>query len=75
MKKEIRRNRARIAEINARLGEMADLLDTNKRSLTPDEITEKEALVQEKEILQLRTARMVNDEEREIGRASCRERV
>lgn len=64
MKKEIRRNRARIAEINARLGEMADLLDTNKRSLTPDEITEKEALVQEKEILQLRTARMVNDEER-----------
>lgn len=64
MKKEIRKNRARIAEINARLGEMADLLDTNKRSLTPDEITEKEALVQEKEILQLRTARMVNDEER-----------
>ena len=64
MKKEIRRNRARMAEINARLGEMADLLDTNKRSLTPDEITEKEALVQEKEILQLRTARMVNDEER-----------
>ena len=46
MKKEIRKNRARIAEINARLGEMADLLDTNKRSLTPDEITEKEALVQ-----------------------------
>ena len=41
MKKEIRKNRARIAEINARLGEMADLLDTNKRSLTPDEITER----------------------------------
>lgn len=64
MKKEVRKNRARIAEINTRLGEMADLLDTNKRSLTPDEVAEKEALVQEKEILQLRTARMINDEER-----------
>lgn len=48
MKKEIRKNRARIAEINARLGEMADLLDTNKRSLTPDEITEKEAWYKKK---------------------------
>ena len=63
MKKEIRRNRARIAEINTRLSELADLLDTQKRSMSPDEVTEKEALVQEKEILQLRTARMMNDDE------------
>lgn len=59
-KKEIKKSRARIAEINVRLGEMADMLETQKRSLTNDEITEKDALVQEKEILQLRMERAIN---------------
>lgn len=59
-KKEIKKSRARIAEINVRLGEMADMLETQKRSLTNDEITEKDALVQEKEILQLRIERAIN---------------
>lgn len=59
-KKEIKKSRARIAEINVRLGEMADMLETQKRSLTNDEIVEKEALVQEKEILQLRMERAVS---------------
>ena len=47
-KKEIKKSRARIAEINTRLGEMADMLETQKRGLTSDEITEKDALIQEK---------------------------
>lgn len=59
-KKEIKKSRARIAEINVRLGEMADMLETQKRSLTNDEIVEKEALVQEKEILQLRMERAIS---------------
>nr|DAS72748.1 MAG TPA: major capsid protein [Caudoviricetes sp.] len=59
-KKEIKKSRARIAEINVRLGEMADMLETQKRSLTNDEIVEKEALVQEKEILQLRMERTIS---------------
>lgn len=62
-KREIKRQRGRIAEINTRLGEMADQLETNKRSLTTDEITERDALVQEKEILQLRMDRAMNGEE------------
>lgn len=62
-KREIKRKRGRIAEINTRLGEMADQLETNKRSLTPDEITEKDALIQEKEILQLRMEREMAGEQ------------
>lgn len=62
MRKEVRKMRSRIAEINVRLGEMADLLETEKRSLTADELVEKEALVQEKEILQLRCERMMSAE-------------
>lgn len=58
-KKEIKKSRARIAEINTRLGEMADMLETQKRGLTSDEITEKDALIQEKEILQLRMERAI----------------
>mgnify|MGYP000844240518 FL=1 len=58
-KKEIKKSRARIAEINTRLGEMADMLETQKRSLTTDEISEKDALIQEKEILQLRMERAI----------------
>jgi len=58
-KKEIKKSRARIAEINTRLGEMADMLETQKRSLTTDEVSEKDALIQEKEILQLRMERAI----------------
>ncbi|MCP3893900.1 MAG: phage major capsid protein [Bacteroides sp.] len=56
-KKEIKQARVRIAEINTRMGEMADLLESEKRGLTVDEKAEKDALVQEKEILQLRMER------------------
>lgn len=59
-RKEIRKSRERIAEINVRLGEMADLLESEKRSLTKDEQEERNALVQEKEILQLRMERAMN---------------
>lgn len=62
-KNEIRRSRARIAEINTRMGEMADMLETQKRSLTTDEVTERDALVQEKEILQLRMDRVMSGEQ------------
>lgn len=58
--KEIRKARARIAEINTRLGEMADALEAEKRSLTTDEQEERNALVQEKEILQLRMERALS---------------
>lgn len=56
-KVEIKRSKGRIAEINVRLGEIADLLESEKRCMTPDEKEEKNALVQEKEILQLRMDR------------------
>lgn len=53
-RKEKKQMRDRIFEINTRIGEMADNLEKEKRSLTPEEIDERNALVQEKEILQLR---------------------
>lgn len=56
-RKEIKQARIRIAEINTRMGEIADLLESEKRSMSADEKTEKDTLVQEKEILQLRTER------------------
>lgn len=51
---------ARIAEINTRFKEMSDALETEKRSLNPEEIEERNALQQEKEIIQLRLDRMAS---------------
>ena len=56
-RKEIKAARTRIAEINTRMGEIADALEAEKRHMTSDEKVEKLALVQEKEILQLRMDR------------------
>lgn len=53
-RKEKKQMRDRIFEINTRIGEMADNLEKEKRNLTPEETEERNALVQEKEILQLR---------------------
>ena len=53
-RKEKIQMRNRIKEINTRIGEMADNLEKEKRGLTPEETEEKNALIQEKEILQLR---------------------
>ena len=53
-RKEKIQMRNRIQEINIRMGEMADVLEKEKRKLTPDETEERNALVQEKEIMQLR---------------------
>ncbi len=51
------KKRNRVLEINTRLNEMADLLEAEIRALTPDEKVERDALIQEKEILQLRMER------------------
>lgn len=59
-RKEKRSMVQRIQEINTRFKELSDALETEKRSLTPDEIEERNALTQEKEILQLRLDRMNN---------------
>lgn len=56
-KKEKKQMRSRIAEINLRFEEMATAIEKEKRGLTSDEIEERNALVQEKEILQLRFER------------------
>lgn len=56
-KKEKKQMRSRIAEINHRFEELATALETEKRQMTSDEIEERNALVQEKEILQLRLER------------------
>lgn len=56
-KKEKKQMRSRIAEINLRFEEMATAIEREKRGLTSDEIEERNALVQEKEILQLRFER------------------
>lgn len=58
MRKEKRAMIARIQEINTRFKELADVLETEKRSLTSGEMEERNALTQEKEILQLRLDRM-----------------
>lgn len=51
------KKKERVFAINTRLNEMADVLETEKRSMTADELVEMEALKQEKEILQLRQER------------------
>ena len=56
-RKEKKQMRSRIAEINLRFEEMATAIETEKRALTPEEVEERNALVQEKEILQLRLER------------------
>jgi HK97 family phage major capsid protein len=56
-KKEKKQWRSRIAEINLRFEEMATAIETEKRALTSEEVEERNALVQEKEILQLRLER------------------
>lgn len=53
-RKEKKQMRDRIFEIDTRLGEMADNLEKDKRSLTKEEVEERNALIQEKEIMQLR---------------------
>jgi HK97 family phage major capsid protein len=53
-------NKDRIAEINTRLSELADLLEDQKRGLTEEEKAERNALVQEKEIIQLRMERSIH---------------
>lgn len=53
-RKEKIQMRNRIQEINVRMGEMADVLEKEKRKLTQDEQEERNALAQEKEIMQLR---------------------
>lgn len=55
--KEKRKMRDRITEINLRFEEMANAVETERRSLTDAEKEERSALVQEKEILQLRLER------------------
>lgn len=56
-KKEKKQMRSRIAEINLRFEEMATAIETEKRQMTDAEKEERNALVQEKEILQLRLER------------------
>ncbi|WP_289292503.1 MULTISPECIES: phage major capsid protein [Bacteroides] len=75
MKPEVRRNRVRIAEINTRLSEMADSVETEKRSLSQDEITERDALVQEREILKLRSARLTSDDDKVNDQEATYERA
>ena len=53
-RKEKKNMRNRISEINARFLEMANLLTTEKRSMSKEEADEKEALKMEKEVLELR---------------------
>jgi len=58
MRKEQIKMRNRIKEIDARITTLADTLETEKRSLTADETAERDALVSEKQILQLRYERL-----------------
>ncbi|WP_106831160.1 phage major capsid protein [Parabacteroides pacaensis] len=60
MNKQKRKMIARIMEINTRFKEIADALETEKRSMSPQETEERNALQQEKEILQLRLDRIDN---------------
>lgn len=53
-RKEKKNMRNRISEINARFLDMANLLTTEKRSMSKEEADEKEALKMEKEVLELR---------------------
>lgn len=56
-RKERKQWRSRIAEINLRFEELATVIEKEKRQMTDDEREERNALVQEKEILQLRLER------------------
>lgn len=50
----------RIREINARFNELADLIEKEKRSMTAEEVAEKDALTAEKAVLELRMAQVDN---------------
>lgn len=52
-----KQKRDRIFEINTRIGELADSIETEKRELTPEEITERDGLVNERERIKLDLAR------------------
>jgi HK97 family phage major capsid protein len=62
-KKEKKKMRSRIAEINLRFEELATVIETEKRQMTDAEKEERNALVQEKEILQLRLERSEHNPE------------
>lgn len=59
-RKERKQMRNRIAEINLRFEAMATAIETEKRQMTDEEKEERSALVQEKELLQLRLERSDN---------------
>lgn len=52
-----KQKRDRIQEINTTITELADKLEAEKRGLTPEEITERDSIVQERELLKLELAR------------------
>ena len=75
MNKEWKRCRDRVAEIDVKLAEMADKLQTEKRSLTADEREVMNALKGEKEALQLRM-NVLSTGGREAGHErACAERA
>lgn len=53
-RKQKKQMRDRVGEINARFTEIASLIESEKRSMTPDEVAEKDALKVEKEVIELR---------------------
>lgn len=55
-KAEKKQMRTRIMEINTRIGEMATSLETEKRAINQEETIERDALVQERELLKLKLA-------------------
>lgn len=61
--KNIYQMRSRIAEINARITEVADLIEKEKRAMTKEESDEMGALQSEKQILSLRIERMSGNNE------------
>lgn len=52
-----KQKRDRIQEINTTITELADKLEVEKRGLTPAEITERDTIVQERELLKLELAK------------------
>lgn len=53
-RKQKKQMRDRVSEINARFTEIASLIESEKRSMTADEVVEKDALKLEKEVIELR---------------------
>ena len=53
-RKQKKQMRDRVGEINARFTEIASLIESEKRSMTLDEVAEKDALKVEKEVIELR---------------------